>query len=340
MRTDLFDFDLPPELVAQRPASPRDAARLLLVGDHSGGSHHARPARPAASPATSSSSTTPASCRPASSAGAARCRSRSPWSSPPAPAAGGRWPGPASGCGRATGSSWPPVSRPRSKRRTGRAGCGSASTSRGEALRAAIRAHGAMPLPPYIRRDARRRRARPARLPDGVRAAARARSPRPTASLHFTPEMLDRLAARGVERCFVTLHVGQGTFAPVKVEDVSEHRMHAERYELPEATAAAIAAARAAGGRIVAVGTTVLRVLETVAAADGLLRPGRRRDPPVRHPGLPLPRRRPPAHQLPPAAQHALHAGGGLRRARADQGRLRPRDRRSASASSATATPA
>jgi S-adenosylmethionine:tRNA ribosyltransferase-isomerase len=94
----------------------------------------------------------------------------------------------------------------------------------------------------------------------------------PTAGLHFTRELLDEIRARGVRVCFVTLHVGLGTFAPVKAEAVAGHRMHEERYELSRETADAIQGAKAAGGRIFAVGTTTLRVLESVAAANnGLL---------------------------------------------------------------------
>ncbi len=91
----------------------------------------------------------------------------------------------------------------------------------------------------------------------------------PTAGLHFTPELLAALDARGISRHFVTLHVGAGTFLPVKAEDTAEHRMHAEWGEISADTAAALNAARAAGGRIVAVGTTSLRLLETAAATRG-----------------------------------------------------------------------
>jgi S-adenosylmethionine:tRNA ribosyltransferase-isomerase len=94
----------------------------------------------------------------------------------------------------------------------------------------------------------------------------------PTAGLHFTPALLDALAARGVRHATVTLHVGAGTFLPVRVDDLSRHRMHPERGTVDAATASAITAARAAGGRVVAVGTTSLRVLET-ASAGGTLRP-------------------------------------------------------------------
>ena len=174
---------------------------------------------------------------------------------------GGRWPGPASGCARATASTWPPglAAEVAGKDAEGRVRLG--FTPAGDALLAAIRAHGAMPLPPYIRRprggdphDAADYQTVFARR-DGAVAA-------PTASLHLTDELLARLDAAGIERRFVTLHVGAGTFAPVKADDTGGHVMHAEWCEVPEAAAAAIAAARARGGRVVAVGTTVLRTLE------------------------------------------------------------------------------
>jgi S-adenosylmethionine:tRNA ribosyltransferase-isomerase len=95
----------------------------------------------------------------------------------------------------------------------------------------------------------------------------------PTAGLHFTPELLARLAERGVEEHFVTLHVGAGTFLPVKVEDTDAHRMHQEIGHLDAATAEGLNEVRARGGRIVAVGTTSVRLLETAAADDGTLRP-------------------------------------------------------------------
>ena len=95
----------------------------------------------------------------------------------------------------------------------------------------------------------------------------------PTAGLHFTPEILAALAARGVETASVTLHVGLGTFAPVKVEDLAEHPMHSEWYEMSAATADALNAARDAGRRIVAVGTTSVRVLESVVSPQGRFEP-------------------------------------------------------------------
>jgi S-adenosylmethionine:tRNA ribosyltransferase-isomerase len=94
----------------------------------------------------------------------------------------------------------------------------------------------------------------------------------PTAGLHFTPELFDRLEQRGIARTFVTLHVGPGTFQPIQVEDPTQHRMHREWGELSEAAVSAVRACRERGGRVMAVGTTSVRVLETVAAS-GPVRP-------------------------------------------------------------------
>jgi S-adenosylmethionine:tRNA ribosyltransferase-isomerase len=125
---------------------------------------------------------------------------------------------------------------------------------------------GRVPLPPYIRKgraeraDAERYQTVYADQPGAVAA--------PTAGLHFTPQIFDELSRRGIERTFVTLHVGPGTFQPVQVEDPTAHRVQAEWGELSKVTAAAIAACKARGGRIVAVGTTAVRVLETAARRE------------------------------------------------------------------------
>jgi S-adenosylmethionine:tRNA ribosyltransferase-isomerase len=131
--------------------------------------------------------------------------------------------------------------------------------------------HGEVPLPPYIARaavadDATRYQTVYARHAGAVAA--------PTAGLHFDRQILRALQARGATLAYVTLHVGAGTFQPVEVDDLTRHRMHAERYDVPPATAAAIAATRARGGRILAVGTTSLRALESAAAEDGTVRAG------------------------------------------------------------------
>jgi S-adenosylmethionine:tRNA ribosyltransferase-isomerase len=142
----------------------------------------------------------------------------------------------------------------------------------GAAFQAALARHGAMPLPPYIRRpkggDARDRADYQTMFARAEGAVAA-----PTAGLHFTPALLAALAARGVEWLTVTLHVGPGTFLPVKVDDPREHRMHAEWGVVSAAAASRISAVRARGGRIVAVGTTSLRLLESAAAEDGTVAP-------------------------------------------------------------------
>jgi S-adenosylmethionine:tRNA ribosyltransferase-isomerase len=153
----------------------------------------------------------------------------------------------------------------------------------GDALEAALARAGRIPLPPYIRRDPgpedrERYQTIWARAPGSAAA--------PTAGLHFTERLLARLDARGVRRTAVTLHVGPGTFLPVRGDSIEGHRMHPERYEVPEDAAAEIAACRSRGGRVVAVGTTTVRTLESafgggaVAAGPGrtalFVRPGHR----------------------------------------------------------------
>jgi S-adenosylmethionine:tRNA ribosyltransferase-isomerase len=137
--------------------------------------------------------------------------------------------------------------------------------------REAVERHGHVPLPPYIRRpdradDRNRYQTVYAREPGSIAA--------PTAGLHFTEELLDRLDARGVQRTELVLHVGPGTFRPVEVDDVREHRVDAEHFTIPRETASAIDRARGEGRRIVAVGTTTTRALESVVGADGTLSSG------------------------------------------------------------------
>jgi len=142
----------------------------------------------------------------------------------------------------------------------------------GEELMAALEAQGAMPLPPYIKRvkggqveDQADYQTLFADRPGAVAA--------PTAGLHFTERLLKSVEDRGVKTARVTLHVGAGTFLPIKVENTKDHKMHAEWGEVSAATAHAINEARAAGGRVVAVGTTSLRLLESAAGDDGVLHP-------------------------------------------------------------------
>jgi S-adenosylmethionine:tRNA ribosyltransferase-isomerase len=131
---------------------------------------------------------------------------------------------------------------------------------------------GTMPLPPYI---ASKRGIDAADAEDYQTMFAQKEGAvaAPTASLHFTPRLIEAIAAAGIQRETLTLHVGAGTFLPVKAEDTADHRMHAEWGRIDAATAARLNAARAAGGRIIAVGTTVLRLLESAADEEGLIQP-------------------------------------------------------------------
>ncbi len=283
MRTDDFDFELPQERIALRPARPRDAARLLVTPpDGPFGDHVVRDL--------------PQLLRPGDLLLVNDTRViRAALSGERAPRA----------VGGATASvrvsvnlhervapdAWRAFTQPAKRLRVGdrltfgpdlsatatHLGAGGDATlvfsQAGADLDAAIAETGAPPLPPYI---ARRRAVDDADADDyqtvfaeeGDSVAA------PTAGLHFTPRLLTALADSGVTLARVTLHVGAGTFLPVKAEDVRDHVMHEERYTLSPETAEVIARTRASGGRVVAVGTTSLRTLETCAGDDGVVRPG------------------------------------------------------------------
>jgi S-adenosylmethionine:tRNA ribosyltransferase-isomerase len=151
-------------------------------------------------------------------------------------------------------------------------------------LSAALRRLGEVPLPPYIRRpegpsaaDRERYQTMFARTPGAIAA--------PTAGLHFTPELIARLAARGIPCVSLTLLVGPATFLPVRSQSLDDHSVPPERYAIPVETAAAIARARAGGGRVIAIGTTTARTLESVVADDGAIAPGEGRTDLVIAPG-------------------------------------------------------
>ena len=130
---------------------------------------------------------------------------------------------------------------------------------------------GQMPIPPYLGRESEELdRVRYQTVYAGVPGAVAA----PTAGLHFTPELLEQLRQNGIAVATVTLHVGLGTFQPVRVDKVQDHVIHRERYQITDATAVAVAAAKGRGGRVIAVGTTACRTLEYGAGQDGTLRPG------------------------------------------------------------------
>ena len=273
MRVDLFDFELPPELIAQAPIRPRDAARLLLVDDGPLREALVRELpdllRPGDLLVLNDTRVLPTRFFARRGGVAVEVTLVQ----------------------RIDEAAWWALARPGKRLRPGDtvdlapnlaatvAGKDQEGRVRldfahaGEPLLDAIRARGAMPLPPYIRRP-RGGDTRDAADYQSVFARRDGAVAAPTASLHLTEGLLARLDEAGIARCFVTLHVGAGTFAPVKAEDTAGHVMHAEWCEVPAATAEAIASARARGGRIVAVGTTSLRTLESRAEPDGTVLPG------------------------------------------------------------------
>lgn len=288
MQTSDFHYDLPPERIAQHPASPRDGARMLVCEQGEDSTRHrivrelvdelregdllvvndtrVRPARMEARRSTG---------------GAVELLFIEPLAD----------------------GAWRTMVRPAKKLRPGEeleVGEGlrarailretdaegepsafwrvqlSDPASPGRSVEELLDAQGRMPLPPYI---ARQRGSDPDDRSDRedyqtVYARITGAVAAPTAGLHFTPELLQSLVERGIRRTAVTLHVGLGTFLPVTAGDVSGHRMHAEQYVLGEETVGEIQACRARGGRVVAVGTTSVRVLESCVDGDGVLRPG------------------------------------------------------------------
>ena len=265
-RTADFDYALPPDLIAQQPVEPRDAARLMVVsrGARALAHHHVRdlPALLRAGDLLVLNDTRVMAAR----------------------LTGAR----ADTGGRVEllllrerdGGAWEALVRPLRAARPGRrlrldasdGPLGATVLERGADETAVVAfdrlidpaTAGAVPLPPYVRGY----RGDPERYQTIYAREARSAAA-PTAGLHFTPDLFARLAAAGVERAFLTLEVGAGTFRPVRVDDPAAHELPPERYRLPSVTAAAIRAARAEGRRVVAVGTTVARTLEHALGAAG-----------------------------------------------------------------------
>lgn len=279
MRTSDFDFDLPEELVATRPARPRSSSRLLVADpDRIEDSrfrdlpiHLARGDRLVLNdtkviPARLSGTRMRTTARGTASAMIEATLL--------APLPDGRWEALAKPLRKLKEGEEIRFSNALSARFAGRRGDAAILefSLAGDEFDAALADAGAMPLPPYIsglrvpdERDKTDYQSVWARRPGAVAA--------PTASLHFDRPLLSALKDRGIGFTHATLHVGAGTFLPVKARDVRDHRMHAEWGELTESAAEEINAARAAGGRIVPVGTTALRLLETAAGEDGRVRP-------------------------------------------------------------------
>jgi len=273
MRTEDFDFDLPRTSIADRPARPRDSARLLHVGCGLG-DHTVRelPDLMAPGDVMVFNDTQVIPARLWGRRGAARVEvtlhkpvgdDRTRWRVFAKPAKKLRSGDRVTFDGELT-------AQVTSKHDGGEVEL--AFDASADDLLAALERVGAMPLPPYIAgtrepdtRDREDYQTVYAHKPGAVAA--------PTAGLHFTDDLLARLDAKGVHRVNVTLHVGAGTFLPVKAEDPAQHPMHSEYGEVPTTTAEAVNTARAAGGRVVAVGTTALRLLETAADDSGTLHP-------------------------------------------------------------------
>ena len=270
MRVDDFDFDLPRALIADRPAVPRDAARLLVVGRDAVADRMIGdlPALLRRGDVAVFNDTRVIPARLAGRRGDARVEitlhrrlGEAAWL---AFAKGARRLHPGERIEFAPGFAAEIVAKSPSGEITLRFDCG------GDALRAALERHGAMPLPPYIKRPAE---ARDARDYQTIYAAREGAVAAPTAGLHFSESLMQALGEAGIAREMVTLHVGAGTFLPVKAADTSQHRMHSESGIIEPAAAERINAARRAGGRVVAIGTTSLRLLESAADAAGEVRP-------------------------------------------------------------------
>jgi S-adenosylmethionine:tRNA ribosyltransferase-isomerase len=268
MRVDLFDFELPPGRIAHAPANPRDSARMLHVADTlSDCVVRDLPLllNPGDILVFNDSRVIPARLFTHVAGKQIEVLLHQPF-----------------------GEFWKAFARPAKKLKEGMLltfGEGFTATVAGRTedgqvllqftdgegkLIEKLNKYGHMPLPPYIPREDN---AADQASYQTVYARHDGSVAAPTAGLHFTRTLLDTLEVRGVKSAFVTLHVGAGTFQPVKVEDTSEHVMHREWCSVPTVAATAINEARANGGKVVAVGTTSLRILETVAAADGTLAP-------------------------------------------------------------------
>src|SRR6478735_5452397 len=272
MRVDLFDFDLPPERIALRPARPRDAARMLVVpgeGDLADLGVRDLPGLLRAGDVLVFNDTRVIPAQLEGKRGAARIG--------------------ATLHKRSDLRRWQAFVRNAKRLREGdtiefRSGVSATAEERhadgswtlafagDEPVEVLLERAGQVPLPPYI---AGKRATDAADRDDYQTMFAREKGAvaAPTAALHFTPELIAALDAAGIRRETLTLHVGAGTFLPVKAEDTLDHAMHAEWGRIDAAAADRLNAVRAGGGRLIAVGTTSLRLLESAAGGDGVIRP-------------------------------------------------------------------
>jgi S-adenosylmethionine:tRNA ribosyltransferase-isomerase len=271
MRVADFDFDLSPDRIALRPVRPRDSARLLVVRGNEISDHEVldlpRLLEPGDVLVFNDTKVIPAQLegkRGQASIGATLHKREGPR----------EWVAFLRNAKRARPGDTIDFGRDVSATVVEKSDDGSALLRflGDEPVELLIERAGRMPLPPYI---ASRRETDEADRSDYQTMFAREEGAvaAPTAALHFTPRLLEALDARGISRETLTLHVGAGTFLPVKAEDTAEHKMHAEWGRIDAATADRLNAARAAGGRLIAVGTTSLRLLESAADADGTIHP-------------------------------------------------------------------
>lgn len=269
MRVDLFDFDLPAERIAARPCTPRDAARMLHVAPpgHADRTVRDLPGLLRAGDVMVYNDTRVIPARLLGKRDSVDVEIMLHKQQTP--------------------DTWEGFARPAKRLRPGqiiefegglkgevlaREGAFASvhfNRAGGDLLKT-LEAVGHVPLPPYIRRADDSRDQGDYQTVYAARDGAVAA---PTAGLHFTLDLLNALDKVGVQRIYTTLHVGAGTFLPVSVEDTADHKMHAEWGEISDGAAEALNAARRGGGRIVAVGTTSLRLLETAAAPDGTMQP-------------------------------------------------------------------
>lgn len=269
-----FDFDLPPDRIAQHPARPRDAARLLEVTPDA---LHDRAMRDLPNLLRAGDLLVANDTRVIPAQLSAHRGEASIGITLDRPLPDGTWHVLARNAGRLRPGDTltfdgAEILTAEVLARDSDGGAALRFDCRGEGLAEALSAAGALALPPYIGRpsgplpeDAHDYQTIFATHPGAVAA--------PTAGLHFTPALLDALDRRGVRRVTVTLHVGAGTFLPIRNADIDRHHLHAERGEITEAAADAINLARRDGARILAVGTTTLRLLESATADDGAVRP-------------------------------------------------------------------
>jgi S-adenosylmethionine:tRNA ribosyltransferase-isomerase len=271
MRVDLFEFTLPRELIAERPIEPRDAARLLVVGQRIEDRRIAElPAllRPGDVLVVNDTRVIPVRLL-------ARHGAASREVTLHRDLGGGGWRAFIKGARRVKPGDRLEFGEGFTAEIVDKEPEGDVRlrfSQEGAALRASLERFGQMPLPPYIHRPKEGDASDRANY-QTIFAAKDGAVAAPTAGLHFTPALLDALAAAGIGLERLTLHVGAGTFLPVKVEDTKDHRMHTEYGVVTPETASRLNAARRAGGRIVAVGTTSLRLLESAADESGTIVP-------------------------------------------------------------------